>query len=236
MPLEYPEFTATRPVPPSINENVFAVPDDLQNDAVIGTVREALKVARIAAEKAHTIASATLNDETMTETARHARAADTIFRTTRPALEQVQTVIEKLDAKVKVMEETLRGPPEPASPVGHFQHMEVRNMLAGMNAKKRGETILKAIRTGDQLTIAAVMRCPAYLLGYDDDLAQQEFRRNWQQKYYPKETAYLEQLRTVAGHLERGGQLLLSYGLQLTSPVLVQRAKKAQERTAAAAA
>jgi len=230
-PLEYPEFRTVKHPPPSISEDVFAVPDHLDGDALVSSVRQALRHGRVAAEKAHAIAVATLNDETRTEAARHQAAADAIYKVTRAGLEQIDKASQRLAEKVVALEERLVGPPVPTNAIVQMQAMELRAALYAMKREDRRKVILGAIRRKNMALATAVLRTEPFLLGIEEN-EQEDYRRQWQQIACPAEAEYLHVIKEVQDHLSRGGSLLLGYSTELTSPVLVRRAEQAQKRVA----
>jgi hypothetical protein len=106
---------------------------------------------------------------------------------------------------------------------------EIRLFLR--SAADRRKEITRSIASGDDTVISAILGAPPMLSG----LSQPEveaFRLAWQQKRWPDELRRIDVLENAAGHVSRGGQLLISHQRKMAAPAIVAEAKKFQQASA----
>lgn len=216
-------------VPASIHEDVFSVPAEFAADGFVLIGRDALKSARIAAEKALEVARATLADETQTVYARHQLARDRTFAATKGGIEKAQKAIERLGEKVEALDDFLKGPKAPMSAVQMIQVAEARRALSSMPPGQRRQAIMAGIASGDPITGWACTRTPGYLLN-TTDAEVSDFAQVWAARNHPDVVRQTQVLRQVLEATERGGKLLLSFTTSLSSTQIAEEARKLSTR------
>jgi len=220
--------------PPSLNENVFTVPLEHTADEFVALAKSSLKAGREAAERARTIAQSILADRTRTELGAQRDTSDAVHNATKGAMEKIQKTIERLDVKTKALGDFLRGPPAPKDAVKMLSAMEARTALSQLPMADRRKLILAGIEQGDE-SVFCVLRCAPYLAGISPE-EQEEYRARWAAKYHAPVVSQLKMLTTALDAVERGGRLLLDYGLSLTNAHEVEQARLLSARAAAAIA
>jgi hypothetical protein len=219
----------THPVkhaPPSLNENVFEVPAEFEED--VRQARSALMAGRVAAEAAREIALSTHENPMLTEPAQHRSVKLAVAKASSSAIEKFDRTVASLTARIAAIDKMLEGPTSPAS--GLLQ-TEIRTSLFNLNREERRKLILANLN--DRAVMGAVLRAPAFLSGISPE-EQADFRRQWAQANHPMEVARREHIARALSAAESGGQLLLSYTLSLYSSHVVERGEAAERRAAEA--
>jgi hypothetical protein len=110
---------------------------------------------------------------------------------------------------------------------------EIRVYLR-QSADRRKE-ISKAIASGDDSVISAILSAPPMLSGLSSQDIE-AFRQTWQQRQHPDEMKRLGVLEWAHAAVQRGGQLLVSHQRKMAAPAVVSEAKKFQQASADAIA
>ena len=220
-----------RGVPPSLHPDVLVVGEDFTEHALVLGARNALTTARDAATRAEEIARAVLNDQSLTEHARHTLAHDKTHSAVKPGIKALQDAIERTRGRIDALADLLRGPKAAITAPAIMAVVAAQQALARLDAKSRRDTILAALQAGDNITALAVTRTMPYLLGPGvDDNQLEEFRLVWAGRMHPDEVAELDALKSVQEAIERGGSLILGFVAALSDPLLVREARDMAER------
>jgi hypothetical protein len=218
---------------PSINELVLGpVAND---DPVRLLVMEAIKSARVAAEKSRAASVAIHGNSTLPEGARHVQAADVAFKTVRNCLPLMDKARESLQTAIIACKAKTCGPLKDTSISGHMQAAELRQLLASMSGKNRLDTIAKSLAEGDDSLAGAALHASRFLTGLSE-IEQEHVRQLWAQKRVPEVVARLKVLESDHEHLYRAGQLLLGFQTKCSDPAILAQAKAHQENARAATA
>ena len=218
------------PLPsPSMNELAIV---NKEGDPLKYEMAEALRQVRISAENARAAAVAIHGDATRTPPAQHIEASEHVFRITNPTLKVVDRTLERVDAELRALRQKTNAPATPNSALA----AEIRSTLRGLTDKARRAEVAKALGgpDGDSI-VGSILSGPAILSG----MAQLEIdhtREQWRRKRLPAECTRIDELEKARVHLERGGNLLVSYSTKMADADIVQAAKTSRDKANAAVA
>ncbi len=202
---------------------------EFERDDVLDALADAMRAARADAEKIAAAADAIMADAT------HTRAANA-KRTRDHALKVAEGAARRLDVATKAATETLAeiaaGTTTPAAPedeVGLGIERSMIERFATMDAAARSKIISAALERGDDATLGAALRGPAWLVGMSDT-EQATHREKWRRKRFPDLCERADRIKRAVAATERGGQLLVEFADSFSGSDAAHA-----ERTAAAA-
>jgi hypothetical protein len=217
----------------SMNEKILGEIDP--NDSLLQFVYEALKSVRVAAQGCTAACRAVHGDLTIPEGGRHVNADAISFKLTSKVLPLVDAANQKILAEITRLQNKIAQPVIDNTIRAVQVATELRLFLRDSTQADRRKEITKAIASGNDQTISAILSAPAMLSGLSP-IEVDGVRLLWQQKRWPNELARLAQLEKVGGHLNTGGQLLISHQRKMSLPAITAEAKKFQQASAAAIA
>ena len=206
-------------------------------DAVLRDLHDAMSAGRSHAEQIAAAHTAIMADTTKTEAARLIAAKQTVAKLAQAAAGRLDKAHKSAsDELARIVEETA-APPSPITAAELQLQSEIRDRLARMDDKKRGELISAAIQSGDDSVIGAVLTGPAWLTGIGE--AQREMQRQiWRKRKFADTVEREARLKKAIEAVERGGTALVGFVQELTegpkAKVVEASAKAASDAVAAA--
>jgi hypothetical protein len=192
---------------------------------------EALKSVRVAGEKTTTACRAIHADTTLSEGARHVSADQVSFKVTSKVLPVVDRANQTFQTEIKRLQLKIAAPAIDTTIKGVQLQTEIRLFLRDQAAADKRREIVRSIESGDDSVMSAILSAPAMLSGLSPAEVE-AFRLTWQRKRWPAEVARIAQLEKAAGHLNTGGQLLISHQRKMAAPAIVQEARRFQKASA----
>lgn len=216
---------------PSISEGALGGVAD--GDNVRTLAREALKGARMSAERSRVAAIAIHANANLTEGSRHVQAAAIAAQVIALALPMLDRARSNLENALTALREKVKGPPRDQSISGHMQAAELRALLASLPATERLSTIAKSLAEDDDSLASSAIHASRFLTGLSE-IDQAHVARQWAVRRQPEALKRIEVLEKDLEHLERAGSLLLAFQFKCSDPLILDSARKNAERHAAA--
>lgn len=198
-------------------------------DPAIGAMHDAMRAARLAAEKAHRVAEAIHANENMTVAARHRRVRDESWKIVEASLRAVDAARERAQREHRDLEARTSAPPRPADAVGTMLASEIRSRLASMTPKDRKAAIGAALADGDDTVLGAVLNAPPMLSGVGSAAEHSVLREQWRRKRHGGDIDRMERIGRALEDMERAGALMVSLGTRLADSKIVAAAEQADQ-------
>lgn len=162
------------------------------------------------------------------------QAKDEAWLDVEPAAKKIDGARRAAEAAARAIREAISAPPRKADASATILDGEIRRWLSGLNTEQRSLALNKAIETGEDAIIAAVLAGPPALSGMADHREADDYRLAWQLARYPAEMDRLSRLEKAVADTERAGSLLIGFMGQLTDSDVLAKAEES-ERAATAA-
>lgn len=224
--------TKTKTPSPSMSEQMVdrhyardPATGEIVQDVVLSQMRDAMRGARLAAEKAQRVADAVLSNEMETLPARHRRVGQEAWRQVEPALRALDAAIARARQDIEASEARTKAPPRPADAVGAMLASEIRARMAALPTADRRKAIEAAFRDSDDTVLSAVLSAPPMLSGVESAAEMGMLLSRWRRERHGPEVDRATRLSRAAEDLTRAGQLAVSFVAGLSNPDIVERAE-----------
>lgn len=197
-------------------------------DGTIDTLAGSARHAREAAESLKAFYDATLADTSRTGDARLLELRKQALKVAEIQAHRLDAAREQAQADVNALAGSIHEPPA----IDATLAAEIRAAGKAMTLEQRREWITNAIKDGDDVTIAALLRAPGYLSGLSAE-AQAGFRAVWQQRRYPGEYERLQRLKAASAAQERVARSFLGMVKGMANGTAAQLAEAAENAAAA---
>lgn len=221
--------TRDRNVPPSINEAMIVrhfardpTTRETIQDPVLGSLHDAMRASRLAAEKAKRIAAAVMVNEMATIPARHREVKDKSWRAVEPGLRQLDAARAAAVKEIERLEALTSAPPRPTNAVDVMLASEVRTRFASMTDKQRAAALAAA--PADDAVVAAVLNGPAMLSGISAQ-EMEMLRHRWREQRHGPDVDRMQRLGRAVEDIDRAGQLVIRFYSGLSSSEIVEKAE-----------
>jgi hypothetical protein len=180
---------------------------EIESDDALAAMEQGMAAGRKAAEQIAAVVNALAADQSQTAGSAAIKARTVALQLGEKAANTFDQLVSETRREISALEDSMN----PAIDAGALQiESEVRQRLAAMTNEDRAEAISKAISDGDELTIGAITRGPAWLSGLSK--VEVEFRRGqWWQKRWPAEYARLERLKRAEECVDRAGKSMVAF-------------------------
>jgi hypothetical protein len=135
-----------------------------------------------------------------------------------PALEPLERAQRAYEREIAERKTIVAGP---TIEVSEIRQTEIRSKLSGLPAAKRVAAIARSIERGDDSVAASVLNVDRLMSDFLSDLEVERVRSLWAQTRHPDDVARLAVLETDLEHIERTGNILISYQRACAGPSVV---------------
>jgi hypothetical protein len=196
----------------------------------IEILSEALRAGRLAAEGSREASVAIYSDLTLSEGGKAVKASETAYRLTNAALPNFDRAHEALQGEISRLKAKTNAPTPDTSTRSNFMASEIRQRLAGMDQTKRLAAITASISEGPagDAVVEACLNAPSVLSGLSSTELE-HIRLQWRAKRYPDEMKRIALLEKDAGHLARGGQIVVGWRAKCADQAIVAAAKPSND-------
>lgn len=185
------------------------VSGEVIDDAALDALSRGMKTARGAAEQVAAVVDALSADLTQTEAGRSMKAREIALKAGERGAQALDKAREAAAAEIVDIENSMV-PEAPSDEIALQIEAQIRDRLATMDHDARAKLIAQAIRSGDDATIAAIARGPAWLAGLGDAEAAMRLDQ-WRRKKFPQEVERLARLKRAIGVTEIAGKSLVAF-------------------------
>jgi hypothetical protein len=208
--------------PLNVTARVGGLADDPQIRGLTGT----LSNMKEGWEKILTARDKTLADLLRTPLARLDAINDYAWKIAKPLLAAADSSVTKATAEVNRVDRDLDGALRQSAnkPVA----TEIRQYVKTLSDEARSTFLMDAIRSGDDLTVGAVLAAPPYLSGLRPE-AHAHLLQNWRRMRHPEETHRQAALRTAIDLVNAGGRAFLINVDHLVDGQELNKARKASQ-------
>lgn len=222
------EFQLPNEVPPSLSSEIFDAPEGMENDEAIVAIKRALAVARTSAEGALKAARSAHRNAMLTEAAQHRSARDSVTTITKTGCQAIDRATTRVNEIIRQLEASTHAPLPPKDAVTQIAAASIVSGLLAMEPKKRSDTIMASIKSGDDRVVQAVLCLPGFASGLDP-LEADHFREQWRRVRLPGECRRLDEIKKAKEHLDLGGRLLIGFLPKLYSHAEVAAGEKSEQ-------
>ena len=213
---------------PSVHESVIKRHMTGDDDPVLGSLFDAVKLAREMSGKAAKTTASVLQNKLETEAARHRKARAAGFALLENATAALDAAVKSAEKETAAIKARTAGPPVTRDLVTETRQRELRERLSLLPEERRKAIIAQAVSADDDLLVAAVLAAPGWLSGLTDtDLAM--VRHNWASRRYAPDLERLERLGKAIIDAQRAGQQAMGFVDSLTDAELISAAEASEK-------
>jgi len=225
---------------PSIHEAMIArhLPKDPRTgepmaDATLDRMADAMRAARLGAERAERVAAALHANEMQMPAARHKQVRAEAWKSVEPALRQLDSARQAATQAIEALEAVTSAPPAPKDMLGGLKANEIRSVLRGLPEAEREAMLSAALGDDDDAMIGAVIDQPPAMSGISK-ARHQMLKASWQRKRHGDKLDRVATLKKALADLERGGELTIKFASGLSDEAIIKRAEASEARVRAA--
>jgi hypothetical protein len=202
---------------PSINPEILG--QVAPGDKVRQLGVKALTVARQQGAAACHGSRAVHGDPQLSAVERYHRAHDISAAALMPAAEPVERARRGLEKEIASLRAATAGPS--ALDLSDVRLTEIRSNLSATPPADRYAKIARAIERGNDEVAAAVLNADRFFSDFLSELELETLRSLWAKLRMPESVARLAQLESDLSHIERTGNILISYQRACAGPSVV---------------
>jgi len=183
-------------------------------DVTLVALEQAMGAARKLCEQAASVRDAIMGDESATVAARKIRTAEVVKRLATSAAKKLDAARATATADLAAIAKSTNAPARVAGSTDAFEG-EIRAALARMNEATRSAAVAEAIRTGDAVTVRAVLSGPHFLSGMSH-LEREMRRAEWRNRVHKESVDREKRIGLAIASLDRGTVALVAFARDLT--------------------